>query len=622
MKRLNTGIVFLILTLVCASLSFAQIKTDAFFPDTTKGYVSINNVNDLRTQWQTTEIGQIIMSDQFKDFRQSIFQGLEKSWTGRVGMSIQDTLHLASGEAAFGLVAAPGKTPGFIIAIDVTDKKKEVDEFLTRLIRQSFDKKSGTSKKDTIQISATQTIPVTVLVLPPDNQYPAARTAYYAQVNNFLFASDQKELLAVLLNGTRPLNKVPAYAATMERCQADFAAPHEPQIRYFISPLEFGKAVYALSTPTPPQKGASPFDVLAKQGFDAVQGVGGTLDFSVENLQFISRTKVYIPANLRKSVSRMFSLIEESKLTAPDWVVADVNSCTIVNIDLLSLFNNIGPLFDGFLDTPGLWEETLEGLEKDEQGPKVNLKTQLIANLGTQITTCRAIEGDREQIIGAIQIKEGKEAIVSNVFHRMFDTDPDFQKTPFGKGTIWLYAPKAKTSAHSARSRRGDRNPPQQAQAQSQGFVKNAFYVGNGNIFFSNDIDMLKASIEKFRTGQGTPLESSPSYQRILAYIAKFSGNGCSSQSYAANKKGIQANYELFRTGRFLEGNTLMARIFKRILTNPDKSVNSSIKIDGSKLPPFNAIKGKVGAAGAFGKSEQDGYFIKGFGISNDQLTQ
>lgn len=623
MKRMKIGISFLILTLIFVGVSSAQIQTDRFFPDSTKGFFAVNNVPELRKQWQKTELGQIVLSEPFADFRQSILSNLEKSWTGRFGMTIQDTLLLASGEIACGLIASPGKTPGFAIALDVSDKKKEVEDFLTKLIRQSFDSKSGSSKSENLQIAGSQ-IPVTVLILPPDDRYPATRTVYYVQAGNYLLAAEQKEILALLLSkGGESISTVPSYTATMKRCQSDFATSDEPQIRFFIQPLEFGKAIYALSTANQTQKGVSPFDILAKQGFDAIEGVGGTIDLASENFEFVSRVKVYIPADRRDSL-KIFSFVDEKKLVFPHWVGADVNRASLLNLDFLSLFNNIGPIFNDFLETPGLWEETLQGLEKDEQGPKVNLKTQLVANLGTQISTFRTLKNNEEKFVGAVEIQEGKTEIVAEVFHRMFDTDPDFQKAPFGKGTIWLYSPQKKGTDRSSRSRSPDRQPkPQAADDGAPSFIRNAFYVGEGNIFFSNDIESLKEVVENRRTGKIQPLEKNVAYQSVMDYIQKFSGDsGHFFQSFTSNQKGIQANYELIKSGHFLEGKTLLARVFKRILSNPDQTVNSTIKIDGSKLPPFSTIEKRIGVAGAFGKTEPDGWFFKGFGISSKQLAK
>ena len=621
MKRLNLGI-GVMLILLFAGAAFAQTKTDLFFPDSTKGYVAVSNVNDLRAHWRQTALGQVLLSDSFMEFRQSILSGVEKTWTGRVGMSIRDTLDLASGEAAFGFVANPGQIPGFVVAIDVTEKKKEVDDFLSRMIRQAFEKKTGTSKKETLKIGS-RSVPVTVMVFPPDNSYPAPRTAYYVLTDQFLLASDQKELIQQVLelmlrvpSGPKPLASNKAYSMTMQRCAADFPTAHDPQIRFFVQPLELGKAITLLaqsapgSQPKQDASGQTPFDILANHGMGAIEGVGGTVDFASDDMEFVTRTKVYAPDGLRGT--NMLSFIDDLKLNAPDWVEGDVNSATVVNIDLLNLFNRIGPLFDDFVKTENLWEDTLKGLEEDEGGPRVNLKTQLVGNLGSQITTFRRTRDGKEAFVGGIQVKPGKDAVIAEVFHRMFDTDADFQQVPYGSGTIWYYAPQPK---RQGRSRRGQ---AASAQANPPVFVKNAFYVGDGNIFFATDIDALKETVENKRSGSVAPLSESPTYKTVSSYIQKFSGTGHSFQFYSSNHAGLRTNYNLFRTGKLLEGDTLLSQILQRVY--PDKNMNVPVLDNGSKLPPFESFESRMGATGAFGKNESDGFFLKSFGLTADQL--
>ena len=613
MKHMCLGFgVLLVLVLTCPL--FAQLQTDQFFPDSTKGYVSISNVNEMRAHWRQTALGQTLLSDSFMEFRQSLLSGVEKGWMGRVGMSIRDTIDLASGEAAFGFVANPGQIPGFIVAIDVSNKKKEVDEFLSRMIRQAIEKKTGTSKKETLKIGSNS-VPVTVMIFPPDNTYPAARTAYYVLTDKYLIAADQKELIQQVLSKPKSLASLKSYSATMQRCSADSGAAGMPQIRFFVQPLELGKAIMLLAqsgsrtAPKADASGETPFDILANHGLGAIEGVGGTVDFAVDNMEFVTRTKVYAPNGL--SGVNMLTFIDDLKLTVPDWVEGDVNSATVANIDLLNLFNRIGPLFDDFVKTDNLWEDTLKGLEEDEGGPKVNLKTQLVGNLGSQITTFRRVRDGKEAFVGGIEVKPGKDAEISYVFHRMFDSDRDFQQIPYGSGTIWYYAPQPKRQGRTRRT--------QAAQPAAQPtFVKNAFYVGDGNIFFATDIDALKETIENKRGGSVAPLSEKPTYRKVSSYIQKFSGTGHSFQFYSSNHNGLRTNYELFRTGKLLEGNTLISRILQRVY--PDKNVKIPVLENGSKLPPFETFEGQMGASGAFGKNEPDGFFIKGFGLSAELL--
>ena len=50
------------------------------------------------------------------------------------------------------------------------------------------------------------------------------------------------------------------------------------------------------------------------------------------------------------------------------------------------------------------------------------------------------------------------------------------------------------------------------------------------------------------------------------------------------------------------------------------KNMKLPILENGSKLPPFESFESQMGATGAFGKNESDGFFLKSFGLTAGQL--
>ena len=128
----------------------------------------------------------------------------------------------------------------------------------------------------------------------------------------------------------------------------------------------------------------------------------------------------------------------------------------------------------------------------------------------------------------------------------------------------------------------------------------------------------MKETIENKRNGSVAPLSESPKYKAVSSYIQKFSGTGHSFQFYSSNHAGLRTNYNLFRTGKLLEGDTLLSRILQRVY--PDKNMKLPILENGSKLPPFESFESQMGATGAFGKNESDGFFLKSFGLTAGQL--
>lgn len=630
MRGTKTGIIFLILAMICSTSVFAQIKTDRFFPAGTKGFFAVTDTNALLRQWSKTDLGSTFQKPAFEPFRTAFAQELEQAWISRFGMTFNDMIAVSAGEIGGGLIATPGKTPGMALILDIAGKDVEVNNFLTKLIRKTTATPKGESHREKVQ-TPSGVLDVTVLTLPPDQQSSETRTVYYAQFDHYLLAADQKYLIEQISGeNASPLAGNPVYQATMKRCIADYPQPTEPLVRFFIIPLEFGEAIHALRTLR--QKGdsrKSACSILAKQGFDGIRGVGGVADLASENFEAIFRIKAYIPEEPTLSL-KMLTFLDAADIPVPNWIGENTNRSNLANIDTLALFNNIGPLFDDFLETPGVWEETLQSLEKDEKGPKVNLKTDLVAHLGPQVSIMRTFRDSDEKVIAGIAIKTGQAPAVSQALHRMFDTDPDFLVVPYDGDALWLYAPKkiesSKNRESGSRPSGSKRQRPsavgraKPTEAQSAD-ARCVFQVSDDTLFVSNDRATLEEALELRKNGQIVPFDQTAEYQSVLRVLQKFSaGNGYFAKVISDNKDGFQANYELVKENRLNQGKTLLTRILRSILTGPDNKPRTDFTIDGSTLPPFSEMDGHVGPSGFYGQNEADGWFFKGVGLRADQV--
>lgn len=628
MTRTNLRKIFLIFTgLLCffalVPKASAQIMTDRLFPSTTKGFFAISDVEALREKCRSTDFGTAIRSEAFEPFRKSFSEQFEQSWISRFGLTFNDVVTIASGEIGGGLVADPGKIPGMAIIISVEGKENELNNFLTKLVKKATSDPNGESHREKIT-TKRGTFEVTVLTFPIDNHSGEVRTVYYVLAGTYFIAADQKYLIERIYgDNTQPLAGNIVYQTIMRRCTADYAQQTEPQVRFFVVPLEFGEALYSLQNVLSKDgtRRTSPWPILAKQGFSGIQGVGGVFDVGAEGYEGIFRMKAYIPEQPTQAL-KMLRFIDSKEIPVPDWVGQEASRCSFLNMDVLSLFNNMGPLFDDFLETPGVWEETLQSLEKDEKGPKVNLKTELIAHLGPQISVMRTFQDRNEKVFIGIQIRDGQSRQVSSALHRMFDTDPEFTSVAYGNDTIWFHSPKAQPQNTRTAGRRGARAQGRARQSQAEPVqLRYAFFVADDTLFISNDPDALKSLLDHRAAGDIITVDKTLNYQTISTILSKAAGpNGYSFKIFANNQEGMRNNYELLRENRLGQGRTLFALIVQAILNGPDNKAGTGITFDGSTLPPFSVIENHIGPSGFFGQNESDGWFYKG--ISVKAITQ
>ena len=640
------------LSVVCFFLSssavFAQqFKLDRCFPQSTQIYFSIDNVKNLGDHWSATKLHEALASSQFQEFRDSLRRQIEEAWPNRLGLDLEDFTALPSGEIAGGLIAIPGKKPGFAVMMNVEGNANEVNDFLIRLIRETTSKQNGEATKERIVVGR-QSVEATVLTFP-NAKTGLVTTAWYVALPQLLIATDQKYLaellLAKLAGGKEPaLAERPEYKAIFERCAQDSKSKDAPQIRIFANPLLAGEAIRSL-VPTENLKGKSPFAVLSSQGFDGVRGVGGTIDFTTDGYECVYRLMVYIPEAPTKAL-RSLSFTNTDALEPPQWIGKNAARYTLLNLNALTTFNNLGPLFDAFIETDGAWNDVLDSLENDKLGPQVNLRSDLVANFGRQISSSNEFDpnavADGEKFLFSFNIVDGKEEIVSSALTRMFESDPDFQKLDLAGNVFWQYVPQKKNEKAAATTTRpGGVRPgavrpgavrpgaarPGAPQATNQPgveaeLIKGAvFGVANGAFYISNDAKQLQNKVFNLPADAPTVLES-PEHKRAMQYLAQepAAANGVFAKAYSRNVDGLRENYELFRQGKIPTGKTLGARLLNVILTPPGQKTAREIKFDGSALPPFDSsIADTIGFSVFFGVVEGDGLFCKGFSISPEK---
>ncbi|MGL6193227.1 MAG: hypothetical protein ACRC2T_00225, partial [Thermoguttaceae bacterium] len=352
------------------------IEGDKIFPESTKGFFSISNASQLDDQWKETQIGILMQTDEMKLFWEDLKKQIGANISSRLGMTLDDIRFVPSGEIAGGMIAPVGQTPGFVLLMDITGRHEEAAQLLVQL-EKNFEKRKILKDKNT-QIAGES---ATVFTFPATAEIPIDRKAVYLVVKDYLIASDQlalTELIGKRIKGEKdtPLAELPAYATTMNRCAEDLADDEsEPVIRWFVKPLEFGESIRAIANLTDKRRARSSiFKLLADAGFDAIQGVGGTLNFKSGELETVHRTYIYAPKPYRGSM-KMLALSNQDNFAPLSWMPSDIAGTLNIYVDPTEVFDNIGPLVDYVImeGEEGTWDNILDSFENDPYGIKMNI---------------------------------------------------------------------------------------------------------------------------------------------------------------------------------------------------------------------------------------------------------
>jgi hypothetical protein len=89
-------------------------------------------------------------------------------------------------------------------------------------------------------------------------------------------------------------------------------------------------------------------------------------------------------------------------------------------------------------------------------------------------------------------------------------------------------------------------------------------------------------------------------------------------RTFSRTDEEYRSVYELIRAGRMPESESLLGKLLNAVLGDGKEGVPRAARIDGSKLPDYEAVRRYFGPAGLFVTSEANGWFISGFTLSKD----
>src|SRR5213078_4064348 len=96
------------------------------------------------------------------------------------------------------------------------------------------------------------------------------------------------------------------------------------------------EAMRAAST-QPRKKGQDMLKILANQGFTAIEGIGGYVNFAIDKYEMLHRTAIYAPGNKQsnekyKLAARMLKFPNGGDLKPQPWVPRELASYSTFNI--------------------------------------------------------------------------------------------------------------------------------------------------------------------------------------------------------------------------------------------------------------------------------------------------
>lgn len=626
-----------LLAIAFALPALAVEPSENLLPNTTKGFISTPNLELAQDKLGETELGKMFSDPLMQPF----VEDLEKQIRGRMdtagvrlGLTFEDLKGVDGGEIALAVIQPDAKdrnSHATVLIIDVTGKEAAAKAMLEKIATNQI------AKKGVKSLSKANGIDLTIFTLPVKADETAAEHVIYFLHQDQIVLTDS-EVAAKGIAGRfgsaakDSLAKLSSFEHSMAK-NAKAAGDAKPNVRWFIEPFGYVEVSRAINGGKR-KRGRDLLKILANQGFNAVQGLGGNIFFTTGSEDILHRTFVYAPPVVRKEgdknkdkynlAMRMLEFKNSEELAPPGWVPAEAATYITFHMDIKKAFRYSESLVDEYAGDKGVFKAMWENLAHDPAGPMINIEKELIDHLGERVTLVSdvkvPVDLKSERLIVAVELLGPKSSIVvAETLKKAFRDDPSAKRREFKGHVIWELINEATVEpdlltvegAAPPGGKSGGGGDDEEEEATEKPILPNmAFTVVNGQLFVGTHVEFMEEVIGK--GGTAPPMVKSNDYLRISDALARLGATKDSFRLFTRTDASYRGTYELLKQGKLPQADTLFAKLLNGMLGSGEKGEVRKQELDGSKLPEFKHVQKYLGPAGSYVHSEEEGWFIVG----------
>lgn len=554
------------------------------------GYFSIRSINDLKAGFGNTMLGRLSEDPEMADFisqLQPLMDQASQGFENESGLKLSEVLAVPQGEFAIAIVHSAGKPMGIIGLLDFGDHRETVDKLLEKMNAElTKDEENATRSEE--EIDGTNIVTYTFKPLnaeegDDEDEQPATRkkapvpfTLNYCIKDTTLVVSSRTDSLKSVLQRwdgqqERTFAEKPVYKYIAEKCKGDNAEAG-PQFVYYFDPIGLFKGALALGE-ADATTSAMALGFLPSLGLDKFRAIGGSLDLGVGDYDSVSRMVIYAEQP-PTAVMNIFQFPARDQ-APPAWVPATVTSYSALNWDFDSAYNAVEGLYDTFLGA-GSFENAIDQLATEEDGPKIHIKKDLVDQLSGNILFINGDskeEADPNDFTGVASMVFGLEVKDEGAFASVLQKLAEIPGFP---GT--------------AREFEGTKLIQFGAE-DTEAPVTPAVCVAKGHLLFATNVTGLEAILRA--DDDHKPLAEDPQYQAV----AKLFPEKTSMRGYQRPDAQLKALYTALKSGALTE------------------AVDDEVPVDLTKLPEFEVIQKYLAPSGGYMVPDEHGWFMLSFSL-------
>jgi hypothetical protein len=631
--------------------------SEQLLPASTRVWVSVADPQALRKRFEQSAIGGLVYDPLMSTFLDGLRQQGKTSadpLRGTLEITLEEVEQIAGGEIALGVVERADGLLSTIALIDTSGHEDRVKPVVEAVLARVAAK--GAKPLAAPAAIKAFTVPVAAAGSSPNTSAPATaapREFALAVTPAAVIVGDRLDAVAEFATligaaGTgpaagggggraNPLQSVPAFAKVMERCGEGVPAT-AATVRWFVDPLAYLAADRRTYPPKKNKKGPDYVAILRRQGFDAVNAVGGYLFFGEGRVDLRHNTLVYAPPqngqpadgpDRFQKAARMLRFPNVAGLAPAPWVPEGSASWLSLQWDIANAFDSMQPLVDDVVGEEGVFDDVIASLEEDPDGPQIDVRGDLIKHLGTRCMVASdhvtPVDPDCERMLIAIETRNPE--AVSAVIAKGMASESGVRQVDVGGHVIWETvrpAASAETAAvtgdTSADDAANSRRIRQREREEKDSVWPNlSVAVAHGHILLASHRDFLERVLTSSETSS---IVEDGDYKEVATELQRLLGGEWALSSFGRTEKSIRPAYELLRAGKLPESKSLAGTMLRRLLEGdsqtggkPQDAGRPKQQVDGSSLPDFEQISRYFGVNGTSMQSTPDGWYLVGVGL-------
>ena len=614
-------------------------RSETLLPPSTKGFLSVLDMDELRAKWEQTELGQLVndpvMEPFIKDLQRQIKNKLSQSGK-RLGITWNDLEGVYGGEVSIAVVQPDldKNQHAMVFLVDVTGHREQAVALREKIWRNQ--QAQGATRREERMASAD----VTVFTFPAPRQTAEPFDVYYAIYKDRLIAVDHREvLLGILqrLDGAEAptLAEAVAFQTIMSQGQKKQT---DGEVRWFVEPFGYTEVARAVNPPT--GRKTDFLKVLSNQGFrEAVLGLGGHIFFATGDHEIMHRTLIYSPPAegdkpRYRLAARMLDLPNRDGLVPQSFIPETTATYITLSWKMKEAFEHSKTLVNeliGAEEGQDLFEEVLQSMAKDPDGPRVDIRKDLVAYLRERATLISEpklpITPKSERLLVLVEVTDT--GAVRKTIDRLMENEEGAKRVDVDGIAVWEIVPEEPPVEVPELEIEGfdpfgntDDEESEDEDAKSKLAVPkhSAITVADGHLILANHVDYLIAFLKNRADGHSLAME--PDYRYVQKSLDRLGAGKDAVRFFTRTDRAYRTTYELLRQGRMPESESLLGKLLNRLLTDEDADGPRKQQIDGKKMPPFAKIAKYLGPAGSFVQTVPNGWFASGCLLRKDQVLQ